>query len=253
MAWIVTANWVEPWLRAMGRVSLDGGLVIVGVWLICRTLPRISPSLRSWIWRCVYLKLILLALWQGPIPVPLLPELAVRIGRAQTPSSIETTPPDSRASTWESAPGTPRLPPSRSNRSKGANFGVGLFWVWVGGVLFITFRTVRNVIATQRTLRDGRPLTDAGVCQESEALSHCLRLKRSPRLLAREDVSGPQAVGLWRPVLLTPYRSEFPAQSGEFVRSWVLSPAPVTREKFTLHLKLTAEDKELAVLRLAEL
>jgi hypothetical protein len=54
-------------------------------------------------------------------------------------------------------------------------------------------------------------------------------------------------------VVLAPYRSEYPPQSGEYVKFWVVSPAPITREKFTLHLKLTAEDKEIAVVRLAEL
>src|SRR5207249_8230042 len=111
----------------------------------------------------------------------------------------------------------PRLTRRESKGSSAPVSGVGLFWVWAGGVLFIAFRSVRSVVATRRTVRDGRPLTEAGVHEECAALSRCLRLKRSPRLLTREDVSGPQAVGFWRPVLLFP-ASFFDQFSPEEVR-----------------------------------
>src|SRR5436190_534877 len=131
MTWIAATNWVEPWLRTMGRASAYGGLAVVVAWLICRSLPRMSPTARSWIWRCVYLKLILLVLWQDPIPVPLLPNPGVRIGRAQAPPSVEATRLDSRASVRDSAPATPRLTTAESKRSHTRLSGVGLFGVWL--------------------------------------------------------------------------------------------------------------------------
>jgi len=84
MSWIPAANWVEAWIRSMGRASLDGSLAVVGAWLICRFLPRMSPTARSWIWRCVYLKLVLLLLWPGAIPVPLFRDPGVSLGRPQS-------------------------------------------------------------------------------------------------------------------------------------------------------------------------
>ena len=219
MAWFAATIWVEPWLRTMGRVSAYGGLAVVVAWLICRSLPRMSPSARSWIWRCVYLKLILLVFWQGPITVPLLPNPGVRIERAQALPSVEATLQDSRASARDSAAATPRLTTAASQRFNPRLVGIGLFGLWLAGVLFIALRTVRIVLATRRALRDGRPLTDAGVHKECEALSRSLRLKRSPRLLARENVSSPQAVGLLRPVLLFPasFVDQFSPEEVRFV------------------------------------
>src|ERR1051326_5475714 len=203
MTWNAATDWVEPWLWTMGRVSFYGGLAVVVAWLICRSLPRISPTARSWIWRCVYLKLILLGLWQGTIPLPLVPNPGVRIERVQAPLTVEAALPDSRASGHDSSPGSPRLTTELKRSHERILAGV-LFGLWLGGILFIALRTARNVLAIRRTLRDGRLLTDTGVRRECEVLSRSLRLKRSPRLLAREDVCSPQAVGLLRPVLLFP-------------------------------------------------
>jgi beta-lactamase regulating signal transducer with metallopeptidase domain len=188
----------------MERVTLEGGLTIVGAWIICRLLPRMAPRTRSWIWRCVYLKLILLLLWQGPIPLPLLPNPSVRVGRAQAIKSLEANPLALPEAPQNLAPRNPTLTPLKPERFGARLSIVALFGVWLAGVGFIALRTVRNVLATCSTLRQGRPLTDEGVNRECEALSRGLRLKRLPRLLTREDVTGPQAVGLWRPVLLFP-------------------------------------------------
>jgi len=202
MASIWEAHWIEPWFRAMERVTLEGGVTIIGAWLVCRLMPRMSPVLRSWIWRCVYVKLVLLLLWQGPVPLSLLPNPGVRLGRAQAITSSSARPLDLATPSPNLEPPNPGAPPPEPERTRFSI--VALFGVWLAGVLSVALWTVRNVLTTRRILGQGRPMTNEGVCRACEALSRGLRLKRCPRLLTREDVSGPQAVGLMRPLLLFP-------------------------------------------------
>src|SRR6266404_1350924 len=114
MGWLLAQEWVEAWLRAMSRASLYGSLAITGGWLICRWLPRMSPAAKSWVWRVVYLKLILLVLWPGTIPVPLLPSPGVRIERAQAPAQVSSAVRESSAASRGPSPGAGKSLPGES-------------------------------------------------------------------------------------------------------------------------------------------
>src|SRR5881296_2445402 len=160
MGWPLASDLVEPWLRAMGRASLYGGLAIAGTWLLCRSLPRMSPKVRSWIWRLVYLKLILLILWPNPIPMQLLPSPAVRLERAHAPaapaaparvSALEQQMPTvsriptlltGRRSVQESERHTTRLP------------SIALCVVWLVGILLAAITTLRVTLVTRKTVRE---------------------------------------------------------------------------------------------------
>ena len=80
-----------------------------------------------------------------------------------------------------------------------------------------------------------------------------VRFAYDPKYVNYEDIGAVLEDEHHGTVVLAPYRSEYPPQSGEYVKFWVVSPAPITREKFSLHLRLTAEDKDVAVVHLAEL
>ena len=49
----------------MARACWQGGLAILVAWALTRAFPRLSTTLRCWLWRLAYLKL-LLALVSGP-------------------------------------------------------------------------------------------------------------------------------------------------------------------------------------------
>jgi beta-lactamase regulating signal transducer with metallopeptidase domain len=204
MWWPVAAELVEPWTRAMGRACLTGSLAIAGAWLICRSLPRMSPTVRSWIWRLVYLKLTLLMLWPGPIRMPLLPSPSVRIERLQVPAQVS---PPGRKSPIDSLKPTPwsgRILPEKLERSSAKFSSVALQLIWLIGILVVTARNIRNTIATQKILRESHPLIDPRLRQECDVLSSYLRLKRCPQLLSHEQVSSPQVFGLVHPAILFP-------------------------------------------------
>jgi len=183
------------------------------------------PKVRSWIWRLVYLKLILLILWPNPTPMQLLPSPAVRLERAHAPaapaaparvSALEQQMPTvsriptlltGRRSVQESERHTTRLP------------SIALCVVWLVGILLAAITTLRVTLVTRKTVRESRPLADQWLRRECEVLSHYLRLTRSPQLRSRENVSSPQTVGLLRPVILFPasFVDQFPTQEVRLV------------------------------------
>jgi len=201
----LTAPWLEFWMHAMYRASFLGGFAIVCVWTICRLLPRMSPAVRSWLWRLVYVKLALLVLWPGPIVVPLLPAPAVRIERARLPSAGPADAQESSASASAMLPVRDLLQASVPLGS--ASVELILFAAWLSGVLVILAQYRRSIVLTRTLVRQSRPIADPRFSQEGAAVSIGGRL---PRLLSHANVSGPQAVGLLNPVVLFP--SSFPDQ-----------------------------------------
>lgn len=236
MSGLVVTDVIESGLHAVGRASLYGGLIIAGAWLVCWALPRLSPRVRSWIWRLVYLKLILLVFWPSPIPLPWLPKTNLHLERAAAPPPSRVPRPTAVSAVHPRTPGVlplrshsrairptatksrkPVSPsPARAERWKpvaGGNvelaltgvvlvFALGV--VWLVGVLCFFGRTWRSVSAAKALLRASTPVTDPWLLEESARLSRRLGLNSPPRLRWHEQVAGPQTLGWWQPTLLFP-------------------------------------------------
>ncbi len=74
-AWITCVNGLaDGWGGALFRASWQGAIAIAFVWGICRGFPKIPARVRCWLWRLVYLKLLLALFWWQPVAeLPLLP------------------------------------------------------------------------------------------------------------------------------------------------------------------------------------
>src|SRR5688572_14106569 len=59
-------------VEGLWRASWQGAVVIAVVWALCRVAPRISPSARAWLWRLVFLKVVIGLVWFAPINLPLI-------------------------------------------------------------------------------------------------------------------------------------------------------------------------------------
>ena len=62
----IHAAW-GPWSEAMWRASWQGAVAVALGWVICRSCPSLPAALKCWVWRAVYLKLILSLLWLAPV------------------------------------------------------------------------------------------------------------------------------------------------------------------------------------------
>ena len=61
-------------LAALWRASWQGGVFLALLWGLCRVLEnRVSPSVRGWLWRAGYLRLLFGLLCATTVGLPLLP------------------------------------------------------------------------------------------------------------------------------------------------------------------------------------
>jgi beta-lactamase regulating signal transducer with metallopeptidase domain len=230
MGWSAATQWAETWMQAMGRASLWGGLAIGGAWLVCRCLPRMSPRARSWIWRLVFLKLCLLVLWPDALPISLFSNPTVHLERLAPPADfrmdswpasifpgpterIERSPAPAGRNSFEGQ-GVPRqgdlssrpeaLLPSDSRQHFAAWARVCLLVLWLGAVVLLAIRTTQGRLVAQKVLRESVPITDPQLREQCAVLSRQLRLKKPPGLRSQENVPGPLAAGVFRPVIVLP-------------------------------------------------
>src|SRR3954454_24003528 len=76
------------WAAAMLRACWQGGLALGLGWAVARVWPRTSGTLRGWLLRLAYLKLLVSLAWSGSVALPLLP--APRGGSASPPRTAST-------------------------------------------------------------------------------------------------------------------------------------------------------------------
>jgi hypothetical protein len=94
---------------------------------------------------------------------------------------------------------------------------------------------------------------NSSVYVADESYAFIVRIAHDPRNSGYDGIDAFLVDEHGEAIPLAAYRTEFPAQSGECVKFWMLSPAPITRAKFTLRLRLAAEGNDVAILRLGEL
>ena len=63
----LAAPLADAWLAAVVRASLQGGLAVAAVWLLCRLVPRLPPALTAALWWAVCLKLVVALAWGWPV------------------------------------------------------------------------------------------------------------------------------------------------------------------------------------------
>jgi WD40 repeat protein/Zn-dependent protease with chaperone function len=74
MSWSAPIDTVSSYfIESLWRACGQGSLAIGVAWAICLLWPRLSPSLRCWLWRLAYLKLIVSLITPFAIVLPLLP------------------------------------------------------------------------------------------------------------------------------------------------------------------------------------
>jgi beta-lactamase regulating signal transducer with metallopeptidase domain len=99
---------------------------------------------------------------------------------------------------------------------------------------------------------DSRAYTSL-VSDPEESCAVIVRFEHDPLCTGYEAIEACLVDELGETISLTPDRGEFPPGSGEYVKFWVIRPAPITRAKFKLLLRQAAEGKDIAVLRLGKL
>ena len=190
-------------LSLLVRASLEGALLAGGVWLLCRALPRLSPSVRALLWWCVAAKFVVALAWPAPIGVPLLPPAAADAPGAAV--AVADAPPLSRPQ----AAGTAARPlprPTVEPAAREVPWAAIALGAWALGLGLSLLRTLRGWHRTRAVVSrslPGGPELHAAVRE----LSGRLGLGRSADVRVSAEVEAPLVVGGRRPVILVPAES----------------------------------------------
>ncbi|MCW3053498.1 MAG: peptidase m56 family protein, partial [Chthonomonadales bacterium] len=210
----MTAAWIESWDRgslvwagSLGRACWQGGTALVVVWLLCQAFATMSPTLRAWLWRLAYLKLVL-TLLLPPILVPVLP--------ARTIAPIHTSAPATDSVPGEVVPNTgsvslPDASPSPSlpePLSSGFPFRLSwTFWLslcWGTGVVWCLVRVAGEWIAAGWLRGLSEPVQDEALTASCLELSNRLGLRNPPQLMVSEGAGSPVLLGGSHPAIILP-------------------------------------------------
>ena len=225
--WIALLNAVSTtWACAMWRASWQGALALGLVWAICRLAPRLPASLRCWLWRIAYLKLLLALFWTTPVELRILPPrpAAAAMGplgaEARPWGPLVSGPLPAAASPSAAGRGVPPpvgMLPAAPSRPLPGPVAV-LFLLWLAGAGWYLARVNRQWQRTALLRRCCSPSRDPAAHRLLRELCERLRLRRTPELLSA-DVNGPLVMGVVRPAIVLP--AGFVATEAE--QEWILA------------------------------
>ena len=177
------------------RASVEGAVMVCGIWVFSRALPLLSPALRATLWWCAAAKFIVTVFWAVPVVLPVLPPaapVAIQQVAASAAGSRIDLPPVG-ASERASSPAVQSWP----NWSSAA-LGLWIFGLGLSAVMgFNRWRRIRT--AVDRSQPAGPEV--AAIASE---VGQLLSLGKVPRIRMSEDVESPLITGLLRPVVLLP-------------------------------------------------
>ncbi len=75
--WIHSANlWSGTWADVLWKATWQGGLFIIGLWLVCKAFKRIPAWARHWLWMVACLQMGVRLIMISPLALPILPPVA---------------------------------------------------------------------------------------------------------------------------------------------------------------------------------
>ena len=199
---------LETLVGTLTRASIEGGLFVAGIWIVCRLLPRLPASLRCGLWWAACLKLLLGLVPLPAVRLPLLPGGMSAAPVADVrPLSIRTVVgvPGRTLTPDPSAVPSPLLSPGEGNkislRTTGASALVAL---WIAGLLILCRKAFRQLRYTRWIVRSAEPVREGWVRTAFAEICERLGIRRAPDLRGSGEVRTPQVTGLAQPVVLIP-------------------------------------------------
>jgi bla regulator protein BlaR1 len=192
------------------RASIEGGLFIAGVWIVCRLLPRLPASLRCGLWWAACLKLLLGLVALPAVRLPLLPAaMSAAPVAAVQPLSIRTVDGAPARTLIPSAVPSPPPSPGEGRRIDLRETGAAaLVALWIAGLLILCRKALRQLRHTRWIVRSAEPVREGWVRAAFAEICGRLGIRRAPDLRGSGEVRTPQVTGLAQPVVLIP-RSGF--------------------------------------------
>jgi beta-lactamase regulating signal transducer with metallopeptidase domain len=189
---ILVAEWTDSILRALWQGSMVLGLV----WVITAIFPKIHPTIRCWLWRIVYLKL-LISFLVTPFHIPYfstLKDFPVPVARI-----LNTNPVSQLISTIPVTSCLSQISPPLFLRPQ--------FWfcLWLLGVGFSLIGFILLWFQNRKVRKDFHPYSlDKMLKSFYIKLCSSLKIKKPPRLLVSGSIHSPVLQGLLHPQIILP-------------------------------------------------
>ncbi|MCW3058290.1 MAG: peptidase family protein [Capsulimonas sp.] len=236
---------MELWASTMLRASVQGGVLILAVWALCRVAPRIPAHVRCWLWWLASAKLLISLCFAGGVAVPLLPR-GTHAPRAAAPIAklFQPVRPSYDAKPAPAVTPTPATTPITSPVPVGVVaplpaapsswLPLALFAAWAVGSMAML---VWNACGWWR-VRDAmrRAETDAPDALREETARIAAQMGYRTEIAVRVslETGSPFVAGLWRPVLIAP--STFSEKLSEPERRMALAHEIAHLRRFDLAL-----------------
>jgi len=194
------------WLPAVARASIQGGIFVAAVWVLCRVFRGLPGSLRYWIWWIACAQWIVRLVLVSPIELPVLPAETATVA----PSIEASAPVSFLAQPFEtvSAPSANYAVPVVVNPvtipTPTLTLASMAMLLWALGMLSLGMFSVRKLAQTRRIVLGARPISeDAGCAEIAAELSQEMGI-RMPILRESEAIRCPMLAGWFRPTILLP-------------------------------------------------
>ena len=183
-------------LTSLVRASLEGGVLVAGIWIVGRLWPRLSARTLAMLWWCAAAKFLLALVWVTPIELQILPG-------PQAGPVISSAIASSGSGTDSISP-TSVVPPDQSVRTeKGRDWRPVLLGLWAGGVALAMIVGIRRWRITADLVGRSAPATE-DTTQMATEVAAAIGLKRAPPVRTSNDVGTPFVAGALRPVVVVP-------------------------------------------------
>jgi len=193
-----------PWGAAMWQASWQGGVAILVAWGICRAFPRLPQPAQSWLWRLVFIKLLLgLVLVMPAVRVPVLPESYVDAYPVTVAPTVSLPSPSPHVDAGPIPTATPAVavPPTRRLQ---ISVSALCLLLWLGGVAAGCLAMARAFRRLSVLLHNSM-LIDSGVHVECLArLARAMGIARVPLLMSNPVIGSPLLAGTVTPTLFVP-------------------------------------------------
>ncbi len=172
--------------------SVQTGVLVLAVWLLCRYTRRLPASTQCALWWLVALQSVIGLVWASPLQLPLLPATEAVMSAAGPVT----------AGTAAMSPATIVLPlqPAKNDWS----WGLALMTIWLVGVAVGGVRTLMALRFSRYQLRAAQSCSDTEVNAALALVVAQCGIRHAPRLMLSTRIDSPQLIGPWRPVLVLP-------------------------------------------------
>ena len=202
-------------LIRLAWTSAQATLLIGALWLLGRSMPRLSPAIRCMLWWVLSVQLIVGLVVNTPVKLPLLSQalppvtIAAMASRqtAALASSDESMTPSEVAAPFlptASAMTTAQMTTHTSMSTRPFPLRSFVVTLWLTGLFVQLLLVTRQWRKTRQVLRKSMPLRDETLQATCSQQARLLGLRRCPQLRVSHAITSPQVTGLWCPTVLLP-------------------------------------------------